>query len=189
MGSWPRPPFRWLALIAAGTLPIACGGAPHGMRGAQAARLHAIIARIALVTDADGEHVTFPTQNGSTVSLAKSDIVGKTVLWGTAVGGDIITNADQVDKGIGTMAEDLTTTFATDRHYADGPWEVATIISVSGVPPPDIPAPGDLAALDDTTPPPGDPPVTGVSIRLHVKGADAEITLTNRYFLHFGSRP
>jgi hypothetical protein len=145
------------------------------------------VAKIALAPDADGAHVSFPTQNGSTVSLPKSDLVGKTVYWLTTKGGDSIANARPIDQQITTLGGDLTSTFSTPVHYADGPWEVACVISVTGTPPPAIPAAGDLAAFDNSPPPAGDPPDTGVSVRVHVGGSDGTVTLTNRYFIRFGT--
>jgi hypothetical protein len=150
------------------------------------AAMHSIVAKIALTPDADGKHVTFPTQNGSTVQLALSDVVGKTVYWATAPGGDNILNVVMpLDEAMTTVGTDLTATFTTEPHYADGPYEVACVISVTGSPM--VPSAGDLAAFDNTPPPAGDPPDTGVSVRVHVEGADADLTLTNRYFIRFGT--
>jgi hypothetical protein len=149
---------------------------------------HAIVANIALTPDSDGQHVTFATQNGSTVALLTSDLVGKTVYWATTAGGDPVSNAQTIDVNLSTIQPDLTATFKTQAHYPNGPWEVACVISVTGTPPPKIPAAGDLAAFDNTPPPAGDPPDTGDSVRVHVANADATVTLTNRYFIRFGTQ-
>jgi hypothetical protein len=153
--------------------------------GADPSTPFAIHARIALVADPDGEHVSFVAQNGATVTLAKSDVVGKTVLWGTVQGGDSINNAPQIDKGVTKMAGDLTSTWVTPPHYPRGAWEVACIVSISGVPKPYTP--GDLGARDDSPPPPGDPPVTGASVRVDVTDGDATLALTNRHFRRFAA--
>jgi hypothetical protein len=150
---------------------------------------HTITAKIVLEKDPDGEHVSFPTQNGSTVAMAVSDLVGKTVYWATAPGGEPISNVVKpIDQGITTLSSDLTSTFATAAHYADGPFEVACVISVTGTPPPNIPAAGDLAAFDNSPPRKGDPPVTGDSVRVDVDGANATLTLDNREFIRFGTK-
>jgi hypothetical protein len=166
------------------TSPDAATDAPGDVSDAQ----HAIIAKIALATDPDGQHVTFGTQNGSTVSLLVTDLAGKTVYWATTEGGVPLSNAPMpIDQGITTLDTDLTTTFTTAPHYADGPYEVSCVISVTGTPPPNIPASGDLAAFDNSTPPAGQPPPTGQSVRFTAAGADATKTLTNQYFIRFGS--
>ncbi len=177
-----------LALCAGACTGLSPTDARPANAAAPATAEHAILAGIALTLDADGQHVTFATQNGSTVSLAKSDLVGKTVYWATTKGGDPVSNAQPIDQGMSTLSSDLTSTFTTPAHYADGPWEVACVISVTGTPPPSIPAAGDLAAFDNSPPPAGDPPDTGDSVRVHVDGADASLTLTNGKFIRFGTR-
>ncbi len=161
--------------------PDAAAGAETGMPAAR----HAIVAKVVLQPDADGKNVTFATQNGSTVAVPISTIAGKTVYWATAAGGDSVLNTTPIDVGATPIGMDLTSTFTTPDHYADGPWEVACVIAVSGKPP--GPNPGDLAAFDDSTPPPGDPPPTGVSVRVHVEGGDASLSMGNRYFIRFGN--
>jgi len=186
---------RILCLVAASAMFGGCSSstptsadaaadAPGDVSDAQ----HAITATIGLTTDPDGQHVTFGTQNGSTVSLLASDLAGKTVYWATTEGGVPLSNAPMaIDQAITTLGADLTTTFTTAPHYADGPYEVSCVISVTGTPPPNIPASGDLAAFDNSTPPAGQPPPTGQSVRFTVAGADATKTLTNQYFIRFGS--
>jgi hypothetical protein len=190
--------LRWSTFLLGSAL-MACRGADPGAtpadaaeeaeEAADAAAAYSIAARIVLTPDADGGQVSFVAENGATVTLSTSDIVGKTVRWGTAVGGEPIQNATQIDKGLTTMQPDLTSLWITPAHYTDGPWEMACIIDVSGVLPPNIPAPGDLAAVDDTPPPPGDPPVTGVSIRVHIEGGDAYVEIPNKEFIPFGFAP
>ena len=51
---------------------------------------HAIIGNLAFTADSMG--VGFGTQNGSTVDLAASSIVGKTLIWATVPGGEQIAN-------------------------------------------------------------------------------------------------
>lgn len=146
--------------------------------------MHAIAVRVALVTDEDGRHVTFRTQNGGTVSLDRSDLVGKNVLVATTREGEPITNVKPIDATSVTLGPDLTARFTTPAHYADGAWEVACVIQLTP-PGKQLPAPGDLAAFDLTPPRAGEDPLTGVSVRVHVKGSDGSVTLGNRYFVRF----
>jgi hypothetical protein len=148
-------------------------------------RGHAITVRIALALDADGQHVTFKTQNGAKVSLLKGDLVGKPVLLATTPGGEPAANAELIDVATVTLGADLTATFTTPARYADGAWEVSCVVQMQQSQ--RIPAPGDLAAFDNTPPPPGEDPPTGVSVRVHVRGADAGVTLTNRHFIRFAA--
>ena len=138
--------------------------------------MRAIVATIALTPDADGKHVTFPTQNGSTVQLALSDVVGKAVYWATAPGGDNILNVlKPLDEAMMTVGTDLTATFATQPHYADGPVRGRVlVVSVTGSP---MGAPFGRRSrrwLPTTRPHllAGEPPATGVSVkRVHVPRA------------------
>ena len=82
-----------------------------------------------------------------------------------------------------TLGPDLTASYTTPARYADGGWEVACVISLTGSP--RLPAAGDLAAFDITPTPPGEEPPTGVSVRVRVHGADAGVRLTNRHFIRF----
>jgi hypothetical protein len=167
---------------------VACGGQGRSANTtprADAAR-HAVTASIKLTLDADGQNVSFPTQNGSLVPIASKDLIGKTVFWVTTPGGEPVSNAEAIDSKISTVGADLKTSITTPAHYAAGPFEVACVISVTGAVPPAIPAPGDLAAFDNSTPPKGDPPPTGVSVRFHVADGDAKVTLTNASFIRFG---
>jgi hypothetical protein len=147
---------------------------------------HAIAVKVALALDSDQQHATFRTQNGSTVSLAKSDLVGKTVYIASAPGGEPLNNATPIDNSMLTLGDDLTASVAWPAHYADGPWEVSCVVAVADTPQSQIPGKGDLAAFDNSTPPAGEPPPTGASVRVHVQGADASVTLTNHYFIRFG---
>jgi hypothetical protein len=172
-----------LCLAAAG-----CGGPrrPANPTPSSDPARHALTASIKLSLDADGQHVSFPTQNGSLVPIATKDLIGKTVFWVTTPGGEPVSNAEAIDSKISSIGRDLTTSITTPAHYASGPFEVACVISVTGAVPPSIPAPGDLAAFDNSTPPKGDPPPTGVSVRFHVADGDANVTLTNASFIRFG---
>jgi hypothetical protein len=82
-----------------------------------------------------------------------------------------------------TLGPDLTATFTTPARYADGAWEVSCVVMMGKSQ--RIPAAGDLAAFDNSPPPSGEEPPTGVSVRVHVRGGDAGVTLTNRYFIRF----
>ncbi|MEZ4361703.1 MAG: hypothetical protein R3B48_16060 [Kofleriaceae bacterium] len=149
---------------------------------------HAITAKLAFTRDADGQHVTFGTQNGSTVSLLASELVGKTVYWATTAGGEPVTNAPTIDVAATPVDADLRATFVTPAHYDAGPWEVSAVVALTGSAPPNLPVAGDLAAFDNTTPPAGEPPVTGVSVRVRIVDADTELTMTNATFIRFGNQ-
>ena len=144
----------------------------------------ALAATIALQTDGDGQHVTFGTQNGSTVSVLASDIAGKTVYWATTPAGEPVANATAIDQGVAVMGPDLTASIQTPAHYAAGPYELSIVVSVTGKPPTAGPNAGDLAGFDLSAPPAGEPPVTGASIRIHADGTT--MALGNRYFIRFG---
>jgi hypothetical protein len=143
----------------------------------------AITATIALSEDAQG--VPFGTQNGSVVHVAKADIVGKSFYWATAKGGEPITNAKMIDVGSGMIDDNLGASITTPAHYPDGPWEFAIFISLTGGSFISGPQPGDLAGFDLSPPPACQPPVTGVSIRVTIAGADASIKLGNVRFIRF----
>jgi hypothetical protein len=191
-----------LSLMGCGSSPGATGPNPKGHDAGRPEASHvardasaeeaapraeySIAARIALEKDPDGEHVSFPTQNGSTVSVAVSDIVGKKVYWATTLGGQAIANVKApLDEAITTVAPDLTADFTTPAHYKGGPYEIYCVISLTGSQM--VPSPGDLAAFDNTPPPKGDPPDTGESVRVDLKGANATVTLDNGYFIRFGT--
>ena len=144
---------------------------------------HSLAVKIQL-TD-DGMGVPFFTQNGSIVHVPKADIVGKQYIYATTKGGDQVTNAKMIDLGAGNIGNDLTASFSTPAHYPNGPWEMGLYIAVTPQNPPTGPQPGDLAAFDLTPPPGCEPPVTGISVRMTVKDADAGVTLSNRYFIRF----
>lgn len=188
-----------MGLLALGLL--ACGSdAGEGIRGvggevadaghhadagheAGDGKQYALKGTVAFTMDAEG--APFLAQNGSTAHVPASDLVGKLFLWVTAPGGDPVGNAKPIDVGGGPMGADLTASFTTPAHYANGPWELAFFISVSGMNPTLGPQHGDLAAFSLAKPPPGDPPVTGVSIRMDVHDGDASIALTNANFIRF----
>jgi hypothetical protein len=153
--------------------PTVAPGSPHTITGS-----------IALATDAQG--VPFGTQNGSVVHLAKADLVGKTLVWATAPGGEQIANLPiPTEFGTATIAADLTAKFTTTAKYTNGPWELAVYVSVTGGDITKGPQPGDIAAFDLTPPPACQPPVTGVSIRITIDNADASKSLDNNQFIRF----
>ena len=154
-----------------------------GSGGAGGSTPYALHVKIALQDDAEG--VALFTQNGSMVHIPRADIVGKTFIWATTPGGEPVGNTKPIDFAVGTMAADLTADFTTPKHYPDGPWEMAVVIYLVGTDPTKGPQTGDLAGFDLTAPPAGDPPVTGMSIRMKVEGMDASITLDNKYFIRF----
>jgi hypothetical protein len=181
--------FRSLfAVLSLSLAAVACAGngAPAQPAPGSHAVQHAVTASIKLTLDSDGQNVSFPTQNGSLVPIASRDLIGKTVYWVTTPGGEPVSNAEPIDSKISTIGADLTSSMTTAAHYGAGPFEVACVISVTGAVPPAIPAPGDLAAFDNSTPPKGDPPPTGVSVRFHVADRDANVTLSNASFIRFG---
>jgi hypothetical protein len=167
---------------------VACGGSSPsaGTTPSTESAPHSVTASIKLTLDADGQHVSFPTQNGALVPIASKDLIGKTVFWVTTPGGEPVSNAEPIDSMISKIGADLTTSITTPAHYANGPFEVACVIAVTGSVPPAIPAPGDLAAFDNSMPPAGDPAPTGVSVRFHVTDADAKVALSNASFIRFG---
>jgi hypothetical protein len=135
---------------------------------------------------ADSQGVPFGTQNGSTVHVAAADIVGKTLVWATAPGGEQIANLPMpTEASITTVGSDLTAHFKTSAMYTNGPWELAVFISLTGGDITKGPQPGDLAGFDLTQPPPCEPPVTGVSVRVTIDNADATVDLTNANFIRF----
>lgn len=145
---------------------------------------HSIIGNVELTADSQG--VPFATQNGSTVHVAAADIVGKTLVWATAPGGEQIANLPvPMEAGVTTVGSDLTAHFETSAMYTNGPWELAVFISLTGGDITKGPQPGDLAAFDLTPPPACEPPVTGVSIRVTIHDADATVDLPNANFIRF----
>jgi hypothetical protein len=133
----------------------------------------------------DGMGAPFFTQNGSTVHIARADMVGKTVYYVVVEGGKSVANAKPLEIGQTTVAADLSAMFTTATQYADGFWELAIVVSLTGSDITKGPQPGDLAGFDLTPPPAGEPPVTGVSIRVHIKDADAMVKLDNLNFIRF----
>jgi hypothetical protein len=118
--------------------------------------------------------------------MGVADLVGKPVFFATARGGESIVNAAPADLGFALLGADMTATFKTPAHYVDGPYEIGCVISLTGSAPPNLPALGDLAAFDLALPPPGDPPNTGLSLRVHVAGGDGERTFVNGNFIRIG---
>jgi hypothetical protein len=133
----------------------------------------------------DGMGAPFFTQNGSTVHIARTDLVGKNVYYATVAGGKSVLNEKPIEVGQSQVAPDLSVTFTTAPKYADGFYELAVVVSLTGSDQTKGPQPGDLAGFDLTPPPAGEPPVTGVSVRVHVKAADAMVKLGNSNFIRF----
>lgn len=188
-----RPRSTSLALILLASCPAALGcGFGSDMPTADSGKdagadvvqnPHALRVNVALSDDGAG--INLGTQNGGEVHVPSGDVAGKTYFWITLPGGEIPGNADFLELGSGTIAADLTASYETSAIYADGPWEIAMFISVTGGPALNGPQAGDLAAFDNTPPAPGEPAVTGASIRMSVHGADVEVTLDNSYFVQY----
>lgn len=143
---------------------------------------HKLIVDIALANSDAG--VPFGTQNGSLVYVQPGEIAGKPYLWLTANMGESAANAVPLEFGSGSMSTQLTAHFETSPKYHDGAVELALFISLtsgsnSG------PQAGDLAAFDNSDQPQGEPQPTGTTVRMHLSGADAAVTLDNRYFIRF----
>jgi hypothetical protein len=163
---------------------LGCGGGDETSSTADAApALYTIHVQVAL-TDS-GQGVDLIVQNGSTVYVPPADIIGKTAYWATTPGGEPISGAAPIEFGAMVMRDDLTAEATTTAKYESGLWELSLFISITGGPIMNGPQPGDLAAFDNTPPPAGEPPVTGSSVRVHVQGADAEVTLHNGHFIQF----
>lgn len=163
--------------IDGGRAADACPAVPPGSP-------HSIVGNVTLTADSQG--VALGTQNGSTVHVAAADIVGKTLVWATAPGGEQIANLPvPTEAGITTVGSDLTAHFETSAMYTNGPWELAVFVSLTGGDLTKGPQPGDLAAFDLTPPPACEPPVTGVSIRVTIDDADATVDMSNANFIRF----
>jgi hypothetical protein len=159
------------------------GGASGGSGSGGAQARYSLHMKIAL-TD-DGKGVGILAQNGATVHVPASDIAGKKAWFATTDGGEPIGNATPIDFGFAVVTSGLTAEYHTPAHYTDGPWEMATFLSITGGDPMNGPQPGDLAGFDNSPVPAGQPPVTGVSVRMTVNGADASVTLGNGNFIQF----
>lgn len=169
-------------------LLVGCGSSSDsegsgGEGGAAPAGVHAL--RVTVAFSDDGQGVNLFAQNGAVVHVPPADIAGKALVWATTPGGEPINNTPPIEFGNVTMGADLTASFTTGSAYADGPWELAAFVSIAGQDPMNGPQPGDLAAFDNRPPPEGQPPVTGMSVRMTVAGADAELTLDNDFFIQF----
>jgi hypothetical protein len=162
------------------TSPEAVDMAPDLAQPVSTAK-HNIHTTIALEADAQGVGVY--AQNGVLVHIPKDMLVGKHFGWLILNGGEQAANGKKLELGIGTVDPQLHAEFSTQKGYPDGPWELAVLILVASSSLLNAPNPGDLAAYDLTPPPAGEPPVTGTSVRVTLKGADADVTLSNRYFI------
>lgn len=139
--------------------------------------------RVAFVDD--GQGVSIGAQNGAIVHVPPSDVIGKNLVWATTTGGENIFNVLPMENGKTLVRDDLTAEFQSSARYGNGAWEMAAFVSIAGASPFQGPQPGDLAAFDNSPPPAGQPPVTGVSVRMTVDGADAEVSLGNQHFIQY----
>jgi hypothetical protein len=120
------------------------------------------------------------------VDITAANLVGKTLVWATAPGGEQIANLPvPTEFGTTTVGADLTAHFTTSAKYTNGPWELAVYVSVTGGDITKGPQPGDIAAFSLTPPPACQPPLTGVSIRVTIDDADATVNLDNSSFIQF----
>jgi hypothetical protein len=171
---------RWLIAGVVGLL--GCSGAEAASTSSQVAGApHAIHMDVALAA-ANG-NVTLPTQNGSMVDVPVKDLVGKQYFWGITPEGASLGNVDPLEVGLGTMPEDLTLTLETKASYLNGGYEVAMFVLVVPGDPKNGPVATDLAAFSLDPALPGEPALTGVSVRVRVKDADATLTLDNNNFI------
>jgi hypothetical protein len=148
---------------------------------------HAVAVRVAFAPDEDGMNVSLRTQNGSFARVPVGAFVGRLIYWQMLPGGEPAGNAPPIEVGRAMIGADLTANIAPRMRYADGFYELACVVSLSGTSPTMGVPPGDLAAFDLDPPPEGEPPLTGVSVRVRVTGADASVTLVNRHFIRLGS--
>lgn len=177
------------SLLFAIICTVGCGEAtPSGTSGTTSGApaeevFYALRVRVAFVDD--GQGVAIRAQNDAFVHVAPSDIIGKTLVWATTIGGEPISTVLPIEIGNTLVREDLTAEYQSSARYGNGPWEMAAFVSIAGASPLDGPQPGDLAAFENDPPPAGQPPVTGVSVRMTVDNADAEVTLGNQHFIQY----
>lgn len=132
----------------------------------------------------EGQGVAVGAQNGATVYVQPAELIGKAVVWATAPGGEPIFNVMPIEFGTTTLSQNLDAEVQSSAKYTDGPWEMALFISLAGASPFAGPQPGDLVAFDNSPPPAGQPPVTGISVRMTVMGADAHAELDRGCEIH-----
>jgi hypothetical protein len=145
--------------------------------------VYALRVRVAFVED--GEGVAIRAQNDAFVHIPATEIIGKKLVWATTTGGEPISTVLPMEIGNTIVRDDLTAEYQTSARYGNGPWEMAAFVSIAGASPLEGPQPGDLAAFENDPPPAGQPPVTGVSVRMTVDYADAEVTLGNQHFIQY----
>jgi hypothetical protein len=133
----------------------------------------------------DGQGVAIGAQNGAIVHVLPNEMIGKNLVWATTTGGENIFNVLPVENGKTIINDDLTADAQTSARYANGAWELAAFVSIAGASPFAGPQAGDLAAFDNSAPPAGQPPVTGVSVRMTVDDADAYVSLSNHHFIQY----
>jgi hypothetical protein len=141
--------------------------------------------RVRVVFVDDGQGVAIRAQNDAFVHIPPAEIIGKKLVWATTVGGEPISTVLPMEIGNTPVRDDLTAEYQSSARYGNGPWEMAAFVSIAGASPLEGPQPGDLAAFENDPPPSGQPPVTGVSVRMTVDNADAEVTLGNQHFIQY----
>lgn len=174
-------------LLLAVAFCIGCGNAPPsgGTTSGEPVEEVFYSLRVHVAFVDDGQGVAIGAQNGAIVHVPPSDMIGKNLVWATTTGGENIFNVLPMENGKTVVRDDLTAEYQSSARYGNGPWEMAAFVSIAGASPFAGPQPGDLAAFDNTPPPEGQPPVTGVSVRMTVENADAEVTLENKHFVQY----
>ena len=171
-----------IALVASGCSGSDSTSGAEGGGGAEPSS-HAIHVTIALSEDAEG--IPIGAQNGSLEHVPRSEVIGKPVIWATTNAGEVPGNTLPLDYGTTEISDDLGASFATGSDYDDGAYEVSCYISISGDAAPQGPQAGDLASFTLDPPLAGEPPTTGVSVRVRIDGADATLTLVNDHFVRY----
>ncbi|MFO0760248.1 MAG: hypothetical protein U0359_27450 [Byssovorax sp.] len=179
-------------ILALGALALGCGtgatgtgttGSGGGGGGGGSGATYALSVHAVLSADAMG--VAFSNTNGALSHVPKDEIVGKTYYFATTPAGESAGNTAPLEIGVGSVEDDLDFTWKTKPDYADGPWEMSMFISVAGADPMLGPQAGDIALFSLDPAPAGEPPITGTSVRMHVDGADAALTVDNSFFVRF----
>jgi hypothetical protein len=129
--------------------------------------------------------VRLMAQNGAQVDVPVADIVGKPYVFVMTPGGEPPANTTPIEVGNGVMPADLAVKFATAKTYADGYYEMAFFIMLSGGDPMQGPQNNDLAAFSLEPAMPGEQALTGTTVRVRVKGADTNLPMTNANFIRF----
>lgn len=144
---------------------------------------YALHVRVTFVDD--GQGIAIGAQNGAIVHVPPKDIMGKNLVWATTTGGENIFNVLPMENGKTVIQDDLSAEYQSSARYGNGAWEMAAFVSIAGASPFAGPQPGDLAAFDNSPPPEGQPPVTGVSVRMTVEDVEADVILSNQQFIQY----